>query len=86
MQDAGVEMLDTLVVETSTYRNTATKTSLKPQETPGTISVVSSEELERQGAQTVSQALRYTPGVTPELRGGGVTRLCLLYTSPSPRD
>ena len=75
MQDAGVEMLDTLVVETSTYRNTATKTSLKPQETPGTISVVSSEELERQGAQTVSQALRYTPGVTPELRGGGVTRL-----------
>lgn len=69
------EELDTLVVEGETYRSTATKTALQPQETPSSISEIDREALDRRGADTVSEALRYTPGVTPELRGGGVTRL-----------
>ncbi|MDY6942941.1 MAG: TonB-dependent siderophore receptor [Pseudomonadota bacterium] len=67
--------LPTLVVESETYRSTATKSALEPEETPGSITVIDSEALERRGGDSVSEALRYTPGVTPELRGGGITRL-----------
>ena len=67
--------LETLVVEGETYRSTATKTALRPQETPGSVSEIDREALDRRGADTVSEALRYAPGITPELRGGGVTRL-----------
>ncbi|CAM3545172.1 Ferrichrome-iron receptor precursor [Vibrio aerogenes CECT 7868] len=56
-----------------TYRNTATKTSLAPEETPQAISVIDSTTLENQGVKSLNQALRYTPGVVTEVRGGAVT-------------
>src|SRR5206468_3628714 len=37
-------------------------------ETPASVSVVTRDQMDDQGAQTVSQALRYTPGVFPDLR------------------
>ncbi len=41
----------------------ATKTSMPLLETPQTVSVVTRQQIEDQGARNVSQALRYTPGV-----------------------
>lgn len=68
---------ETMTVLGETYRNTATKTKLDPVETPQAISVVDSQTLEQRGASSVSEALRYVPGVNTELRGGSVNRLDL---------
>ncbi|MDM5084009.1 TonB-dependent siderophore receptor [Aeromonas rivipollensis] len=68
---------ETLTVLGQTYRNTATKTRLDPIETPQAISVVEGETLEQRGVSSVSEALRYVPGVNTELRGGAVNRLDL---------
>jgi iron complex outermembrane recepter protein len=74
-QNAAVD--ETLTVLGQTYRNTATKTRLDPMETPQAISVVDGETLEQRGVSSVSEALRYVPGVNTELRGGAVNRLDL---------
>ncbi|OUS31865.1 ligand-gated channel protein [Gammaproteobacteria bacterium 45_16_T64] len=65
---------ESVVVYGSTYRNTATKSALEPQETPQGISVIDQETLDMRGADTIGEALRYVSGVTTELRGGAVTR------------
>lgn len=52
------------VVATSSV--TATKTTTPILEIPRTVDVVTEEQIIEQQAQTVSQALRYTPGVTLE--------------------
>ncbi|MEP0071346.1 MAG: TonB-dependent siderophore receptor [Marinomonas sp.] len=72
-----LDTLDTLEVKGQTYRNTATKTQLDPEETPQAISIIDSEELEEKGLDTISEAVRYSAGVNTELRGGAVTRLDL---------
>lgn len=64
---------ETITVLGQTYRNTATKTSLEPEETPQSISVIDSEQFENRGATSVQQVLRYAPGVNAELKGGSVT-------------
>lgn len=48
---------------------TGTKTDTALMETPMTIHVVSKEQIENQGAQQLTQALRYTPGLSAEIRG-----------------
>nr|WP_298689187.1 TonB-dependent siderophore receptor [uncultured Dongia sp.] len=48
---------------------TATKTDTPLIETPQSISVISAERLEAQGATSLGEALRYTPGVQSELLG-----------------
>ncbi len=48
---------------------TATKTDTPIIETPQAISVITGDQITDQAAQTVSQALRYTPGVVAETRG-----------------
>ncbi|WP_227804011.1 TonB-dependent siderophore receptor [Marinomonas profundi] len=67
--------LTTLEVKGQTYRNTATKTQLDPEETPQAISVVTQDELQQRGIESVAEAVRYTAGINTELRGGAVTRL-----------
>ncbi|TWI53807.1 iron complex outermembrane receptor protein [Pseudomonas duriflava] len=76
-QDAGVTALSATTVtdfalgnalgEVSGYNAThsqiATKTSKSILETSQSVSVVTREQMDDQGSQTVSQALRYTPGV-----------------------
>ncbi|WP_298951281.1 TonB-dependent siderophore receptor [uncultured Methylobacterium sp.] len=58
----------------------ATKTDTPILETAQSISVIGRKQLEDQNALTLNQALRYTPGVTTEQRGGaGATRLEQFY-------
>ncbi|MGX9415716.1 TonB-dependent siderophore receptor [Vibrio sp. WJH972] len=64
---------ETITVLGQTYRNTATKTALEPEETPQGITVIEQEQLEQRGVKSLGQALRYAPGVTAEQRGGAVT-------------
>ena len=60
---------------TDTYRNTATKSQLTPEETPQSITVIDSETLDMRDADSINEALRYVSGVTTELRGGAVSRV-----------
>ncbi len=53
----------------------ATKTDTPLIETPQSVSVVTREQIAEQGAQTLNQVLRYTPGVATETRGATATRL-----------
>ena len=50
------------------YRSTATKSSLRPIDSPVSISVIDQELYQLRQAQTVSEALRYSSGVTTESR------------------
>ncbi|KGK41819.1 hypothetical protein LH51_12045 [Nitrincola sp. A-D6] len=50
---------------------TATKTDTPLIETPQSVSVVSREQMEAQGADTLDQAFRYTAGVVSQSGGGG---------------
>ncbi|GAC08697.1 TonB-dependent siderophore receptor [Paraglaciecola chathamensis] len=50
------------------YRSTATKSSLRPIDSPVSISVIDQELLQLRQADSVSKALRYTSGVTTESR------------------
>lgn len=56
----------------------ATKSSTSLMETPQTITVVTAEQAKAQGAQSLTQALRYTAGVSAEVRGSA-TRYDLPY-------
>ncbi|BCL70596.1 ligand-gated channel protein [Vibrio nigripulchritudo] len=69
---ADTEETETIEVFGKTYRNTATKTVLEPEETPQTLNVIESEQLEQRGNKSVMQALRYAPGVSTENKGGAV--------------
>lgn len=51
----------------------ATKTDTPLIETPQSVSVVTREQIAEQGAQTLNQVLRYTPGVATETRGATAT-------------
>lgn len=52
----------------------ATKSNAPLNKTPQAISVIDSEQLELRGADSINEALRYSAGVTPESRGGVVSR------------
>ncbi|WBA12641.1 TonB-dependent siderophore receptor [Salinivibrio kushneri] len=69
--------METIQVLGDTYRNTATKTALAPEETPQAVTVIDREAIEQRQASSLSEVVRYTPGVNTELRGGAVTRLDL---------
>jgi len=59
----------TQVVVTATgYRTTGTKSGLKPLEAPMSYEIYDSELLSARQADSVNEALRYVPGVTPESR------------------
>ncbi|RDD92953.1 TonB-dependent siderophore receptor [Paracoccus pantotrophus] len=49
---------------------TATKTDTPIVETPQTINVISADQIKAQGAASVDEALRYTPGVSTDFYGG----------------
>lgn len=52
---------------------TATKTDTPLIETPQAVSVVTRDQMEAQGAQTIPEALRYTASVLPEIRGNSAS-------------
>ncbi|CAH1677398.1 Ferrichrysobactin receptor [Hyphomicrobiales bacterium] len=53
----------------ATRSATGTKTDTPLIRTPQSISVVTRDQVEAQGAQSITQALRYTSGVAAEVRG-----------------
>ena len=58
----------------------ATKTDTPILETAQSVSVIGRQQIEDQNALTINQALRYTPSVTTEQRGGaGATRVEQFY-------
>lgn len=57
---------------------TATKTDTPLVETSQSISVVTRDQIDQQGAMSLNQAVRYTSGVTPKSRGAVGTRYDLL--------
>ncbi|MDD0977165.1 TonB-dependent siderophore receptor [Pseudomonas fontis] len=60
---------------------TATKTDTSVLEVPQTINVITQDEIKVRGAQTLTQALRYTPGIT----GGGFPDRVGLFDEPTSR-
>ena len=52
----------------------ATKTNTPLIETPQSISVVTSDQIEEQELRSIRATTRYTAGVTPEITGGSDTR------------
>ena len=73
--DSNLDTLETLTVYSDTYRNTASKSTLEPEETPQGITVINRESLNQRAAESINEALRYVPAVNTELRGGAVTRM-----------
>ena len=65
--------IETISIFGQAYRNTATKTSLEPEETPQGITILDGEALEQRSVKSLNEALRYVPGVTTEQKGGAVT-------------
>ena len=53
----------------ATNSATGTKTNTPILETPQVVNVITADQIQDQGALSVSQALRYTPGVGVELNG-----------------
>ncbi len=54
--------------------SSAVKSDAPLIETPMSVSVIDADRIDLLGQLTVNQALRYTAGITPETRGGVVTR------------
>ncbi|AAW87854.1 ferrichrome outer membrane transporter [Aliivibrio fischeri ES114] len=71
--DSASDDVETISIFGQAYRNTATKTSLEPEETPQGITVLDGEVLEQRSVKSLNEALRYVPGVTTEQKGGAVT-------------
>ncbi|MCJ2036376.1 TonB-dependent siderophore receptor [Methylobacterium sp. J-068] len=64
----------------ATQSRVGTKTDTPIVETAQSVSVIGRKQLQDQNALTLNQALRYTPSVTTEQRGGaGATRLDQFY-------
>ena len=55
----------------ATRSDTATKTNTPIVQTPQAINVVTQNQLKQQQPKSISQALRYTPGVSSEIYGDG---------------
>lgn len=67
---------DTVVITGINKKGTGsgTKTDTPLMETPQSITVIDGEELTLRNAQSINQALGYVAGVSPNQRGGMVTR------------
>ena len=81
-QDTGATALETITVDGGTdsgrgpdqgiaakRARSAAKTNTPLRETPQAVSVVTREQMDLQGVNTVAEALRYTPGVLPDPNG-----------------
>lgn len=55
----------------ATNSATGTKTNTPILETPQVVNVVPADQIQDQGALSITQALRYTPGISVELNGAG---------------
>lgn len=67
-QADGSDDLEEVKVYGSVYRTTGTKSDLSPMEAPMSFEIYDNELLELRQADTINEALRYVPGITPESR------------------
>lgn len=67
-EQQGSESVQQVVVTGTGYRTTGTKSDLKPMDAPMSYEVYDAELLAARQADSVNEALRYVPGVTPESR------------------
>ncbi|KQQ97599.1 ferrichrome-iron receptor [Massilia sp. Leaf139] len=67
-QEQSADPLQQVVVTGTGYRTTGTKSTLKPMDAPMSYEVYDAELLAARQADSVNEALRYVPGVTPESR------------------
>ncbi|EKE79967.1 TonB-dependent siderophore receptor [Idiomarina xiamenensis] len=61
--------IERIEVYADSYRTTGTKSALTPLQAPMSYEVYDSELLQLRAVDSVNEALRYVPGVTPESRG-----------------
>ncbi|MCW4462966.1 TonB-dependent siderophore receptor [Sphingomonas sp. BT-65] len=75
-EDAAAQDGNTVVITGVNTKGTGsgTKTDTPLMETPQSITVIDGAELELRNAQSINQALGYVAGVSPNQRGGMVTR------------
>ena len=78
---ADVSERNTIVVTGVRDKGTGsgTKTDTPLMKTPQTITVIDADELARRNARSINQALTYVAGVSPNQRGGMVTRYDQMY-------
>lgn len=57
-----------------TVGSTASKLATPLVETPQSVSIITADQIDKLGLTSLNQAMRYVAGVTPETRGGAVTR------------
>jgi iron complex outermembrane recepter protein len=74
--EADASQSDTVVITGVNTKGTGsgTKTDTPLMETPQSITVIDGAELTLRNAQSINQALGYVAGVSPNQRGGMVTR------------
>jgi len=72
-----VDEAESITVLGETYRNTATKTALQPEETPQAINVIDSEQIKNRHVSSLDEILEYTPGVTTGYYGADANFLDL---------
>lgn len=77
-QESATGHVDGIVAKRSA---TGTKTDAALVEVPQTINVVTADEIKSRAAQSVTQALRYTPGMT----GGGFSDKVKIFDEPTSR-
>ncbi|MCX2565823.1 TonB-dependent siderophore receptor [Acetobacter suratthaniensis] len=70
--DASAEQVIVHGEKASTIASSATKTSTPLIETAQSVTVISRQEMDVRGVLNLNQAVRYTAGITADLRGGGV--------------
>ncbi|KAG0926471.1 hypothetical protein G6F65_020859 [Rhizopus arrhizus] len=70
------------IVATRSLAGTKTDTSLL--ETPQVINVITRDQMNQQGANSVAEALRYTPGVIAEPNGGWTAWRCRAIPAVMP--
>lgn len=68
---------ESITVLGQTYRNTATKTALQPEDTPQAINVIDNEQLEIRAVKSLGEALLYTPGISTDHYGADANFLDL---------
>ncbi|NHO32333.1 TonB-dependent siderophore receptor [Acetobacter fallax] len=67
-----VERLEVRARRAATIASSATKTDRPLVETAQSVTIVTRNEMDIRGVLSLNQALRYTAGITSDLRGGGV--------------
>lgn len=66
--EPATEALEQVVITATSYRTTGTKSDLKPMQAPMSYEVYDKDLLAARQVDSVNEALRYVPGVTPESR------------------